>query len=1080
MFNINFLNKDENSNDPAIGYIRDRDVNEIKHVLNNSALISDTGLLYTGTTGTTLHSIPGKAIGAAPFQFLNLGKVGSNFGQFEDLLSAARGFVQINWSMNIANNWKWNTNAGRAEPSDPQYAMIDLEIGGEGILCHYTAPGLIPATAFHEITRFGGGVDGVSGIDPYDVHIPFNQFKAPIFAAYKNTTIPDAGTEHPWWGGSGSTINGIMNPLLWLMTEEVKGTDNELARFDGHGTWTSMNFARSNGTQQTKTAASTNAQMGSIGSKAYDGTNYQRTAAIDFVTRNTISGGVAGQSIILRTSLTNTAGLTNRVEVAPNGNTGFGLAAPSAKVHIMSGSTTTAPLKLNPGSLLSVITGNTQTGAFEFTGTHLNVIVGSTRHQLDDALTKTSSDFYTGQTAYMVPPIQTLGNGSADLEIINVGNPGFVPQGTETRNLTPGGLFRIGGNTILFRNMRWDQANLKYLTPFKQADAYGSACFEPGGEACILHATPAGVDFSDVPHEIFLASANGVNGVPGLTTGYFSQSKAPIFAWYSSSAYNPVSTDNSWNPSTPTNPLIWIGANEVKGTAGTHDYNEFFKAESNSSAGYASINFANSNGTNQNKTIVTADKVIGALDAKAYDGSTFQRSAGIDFVTRGTMSSGNIGIGMRFKSGTSTATQNTKLDIQPTVTKAYFTNPWRWNYSSITGIPNYSAQAGFSPVLDNSTVMQAQVLSTVTGGALIQGFSTTASTSTATALWFRGILGSTAPTAPSTIFQALKHNGTTNFTDIAATEIGWRFRNNATSLIDILGNGHTGFGVTTPSARVHIASGSTTAASLKLNSGVQLTTITGGTQSGAIEYTGTHLNAIIGSTRYQLDQQTDIIVNSQTTNYTLALTDRNKLVDVNSPSGRTVTVPLNATIAFPVGSVLYVMRSGTGTLTIAGATTGVTITSSLGVLTDAGQNVLMTLVKTGTNAWLLQNGTPGAYQSYTPTFAGFSVDPVVVARYMLIGKKCHVWLATTSHGTSNSTGAASTTITLPFTSNITIGQTVMCARIVNSGANQSAPGLLSIAANSNVATVYRDGTLITAWTGSGNKSFSFSIEYEIA
>lgn len=70
----------------------------------------------------------------------------------------------------------------------------------------------------------------------------------------------------------------------------------------------------------------------------------------------------------------------------------------------------------------------------------------------------------------------------------------------------------------------------------------------------------------------------------------------------------------------------------------------------------------------------------------------------------------------------------------------------------------------------------------------------------------------------------------------------------------ITDRGMTGINLTTPTARVHIAGGTAAAktAPLKLNSGIALTT----PEDGAIEYHGSHLYFTIGSTRYQLDQQT--------------------------------------------------------------------------------------------------------------------------------------------------------------------------------------------------------------------------------
>lgn len=68
-------------------------------------------------------------------------------------------------------------------------------------------------------------------------------------------------------------------------------------------------------------------------------------------------------------------------------------------------------------------------------------------------------------------------------------------------------------------------------------------------------------------------------------------------------------------------------------------------------------------------------------------------------------------------------------------------------------------------------------------------------------------------------------------------------------------NKYLGVGIGTPTAFVHVGAGTTTKPAFKMTSGAALTTIAGAVQDGAFEYTGTHLNFIIGSTRFQIDQQ---------------------------------------------------------------------------------------------------------------------------------------------------------------------------------------------------------------------------------
>ena len=93
-----------------------------------------------------------------------------------------------------------------------------------------------------------------------------------------------------------------------------------------------------------------------------------------------------------------------------------------------------------------------------------------------------------------------------------------------------------------------------------------------------------------------------------------------------------------------------------------------------------------------------------------------------------------------------------------------------------------------------------------------------------------------------------------------------------------------------------------------------------------------------------------IQTNRQTASYTLALTDLNKLVEINNASANTLTVPLNSSIAFAIGSKIDIVQYGAGQTTIT-PISGVTINSYLGALKIAGRYGACTLVKIGTNEW---------------------------------------------------------------------------------------------------------------------------------
>jgi hypothetical protein len=84
--------------------------------------------------------------------------------------------------------------------------------------------------------------------------------------------------------------------------------------------------------------------------------------------------------------------------------------------------------------------------------------------------------------------------------------------------------------------------------------------------------------------------------------------------------------------------------------------------------------------------------------------------------------------------------------------------------------------------------------------------------------------------------------------------------------------------------------------------------------------------------------------------YTLALTDQNKIIEVNAGTGKTITVPANNTVAFPIGTQILVARFGSGTVTIAPAP-NVGLNSAGGLLNISSQFGGVSLVKTGTDTW---------------------------------------------------------------------------------------------------------------------------------
>lgn len=97
-------------------------------------------------------------------------------------------------------------------------------------------------------------------------------------------------------------------------------------------------------------------------------------------------------------------------------------------------------------------------------------------------------------------------------------------------------------------------------------------------------------------------------------------------------------------------------------------------------------------------------------------------------------------------------------------------------------------------------------------------------------------------------------------------------------------------------------------------------------------------------------------INAQTgTSYTLALSDKDALVTLSNTSAIAVTVPTNASVAFPIGTNINLAQFNTGQVTVSGAT-GVVVNSTPG-LKFRSQWSTASLIKVATDTWLLSGDT---------------------------------------------------------------------------------------------------------------------------
>ncbi len=106
------------------------------------------------------------------------------------------------------------------------------------------------------------------------------------------------------------------------------------------------------------------------------------------------------------------------------------------------------------------------------------------------------------------------------------------------------------------------------------------------------------------------------------------------------------------------------------------------------------------------------------------------------------------------------------------------------------------------------------------------------------------------------------------------------------------------------------------------------------------------------------DALAKLTINSQTTTYTVVLADnKNTLVTMNVGTANDFLIPTNASVAFPIGSVINVVQTGVGKTTIEAVSSGTTTISSTGATSAApelrAQFSAASCVKVATDTWII-------------------------------------------------------------------------------------------------------------------------------
>lgn len=123
------------------------------------------------------------------------------------------------------------------------------------------------------------------------------------------------------------------------------------------------------------------------------------------------------------------------------------------------------------------------------------------------------------------------------------------------------------------------------------------------------------------------------------------------------------------------------------------------------------------------------------------------------------------------------------------------------------------------------------------------------------------------------------------------------------------------------------------------------------TSDARISWDSTNKKIQVGNGTISLDfASANVITNAQTASYTLVLSDKDKLVEMDNASANNLTVPPNSSVPFPIGTQINVLQTGAGTTTLV-AGSGVTVNATPGLILRARWSSV-TLIKRATDTWV--------------------------------------------------------------------------------------------------------------------------------
>lgn len=304
--------------------------------ISDSPLLRRQSIIFPTRSGYLIYPQV-NAASSRPLEIMNLGATALTGSSFQQ---APTGLVKNNWSQIGTWNMTWDSaNTRWLQAQNIGAGATAYEAGAEGITLHAVASVNYPLFngTWHEgfQTRMSG-VDGLTGLTSGQ----YNQSKFPLFIAYRSGTYTD--DTHPWAGGTTRQDTA----MIWLQSNEVKGTTGEFMRFEQNSASASggqLFFRKSRGSYASKTAANSGDNAGVISFSQHDGTNYETTARILSFADSAANTDRVPQSLAFQTSPNTLTNIATRLRIYNNGQITVGSSAP-ATGSILDVQSTTAAL----------------------------------------------------------------------------------------------------------------------------------------------------------------------------------------------------------------------------------------------------------------------------------------------------------------------------------------------------------------------------------------------------------------------------------------------------------------------------------------------------------------------------------------------------------------------------------------------------------------------------------------------------------------------------------------------------------------------------------------------------------------